>query len=199
MELGQDYAIRQIAPSDKVKSFKTGSPQAQPLGKFLVDDAVDLHQQSISKTYVAVCLSEKDGVLVENMDATVLGYITVTCSEIDIRNGHALADAPAAMRYNSLPALKIARLCVDHRRRGEKIGEELLNLALAIATDQIAPTAGCRFLVTDSKQDAIRFYLKNGFTLLDTPENRQKDTPIMFLDILPHIREAEEAARTEGD
>ena len=92
----------------------------------------------------------------------------------------------AAMQMlNSLPAIKIARLAVDSRFRSNAIGENLISHALSIAIEQIAPAVGCRFMITDAKQQAVDFYLKQGFILLDTEDNKLRDEPIMFFDLLP--------------
>jgi len=42
---------------------------------------------------------------------------------------------------------------------------------------------GCRFLILNAKPDSIGFYVKQGFTLLETEENKKTETPIMWLDI----------------
>ena len=59
----------------------------------------------------------------------------------------------------------------------------LIDLALGIAKDRISSAAGCRFLVVDSKQDAVEFYQKRGFTLLGTQANLMRSDPILFIDL----------------
>lgn len=185
MEVGVDYTIRELQPSDRLKNFSTGDVAFQALKTFLLKQACDFHTANIAKTYVAVKLcASSDGILVERADLGVLGYMTLTCSEIDIHNGYTVEDCPYANQYDSLPAVKIARLAVDHRYRGQRIGDAFVALAIAIASDVIAPVIGCRFVVTDAKPEAVRFYGKAGFTLLDTEINRISDTPVMFVDIL---------------
>ena len=167
-----------------MKSFSTGHASFAPLKNFLIKQAFDFHSGNIAKTYVAVKLqASDDGQMVEAPDLGVLGYMTLTCSEIDIRNGYTVEDCPYANRYESLPAVKIARLAVDQRYRGQRIGDKFVALAIAIASDVIAPIIGCRFVVTDAKTEAVNFYNKVGFTLLDTETNRAAETPVMFVDI----------------
>jgi hypothetical protein len=50
-------------------------------------------------------------------DKTIIGFVTLTCSEIDLQNGYDLADCSYANNYEFLPAVKIARLAVDARYR----------------------------------------------------------------------------------
>lgn len=175
MEKGEDYEIREVLPTDPVGRFKGGSEENQPLKAFLKNQAIDFHNSSVAKTYVAV--STVDSSL------NIHGFITLICSEIDIRNGYTVEDCPYARRYENLPAVKIARLATDARCRGKGVGKDLVSLAVAIAKEEIAAVVGCRFLITDSKQGAITFYQDQGFTMLDTEENRANATPIMFMDL----------------
>lgn len=185
MEIGVDYIIRELQPDDRLNSFKTGDSAFAPLKSFLRNQALDFHAGNIAKTYVAIKLQQADdGQFVEDGKMGVLAYLTLTCSEIDIRNGYTVEDCPYANRYESLPAVKIARLAVDERYRGQGIGEELVALAIAIAVDVIAPVIGCRFVVTDAKSQAVRFYERTGFTQLDTDANCERKTPVMFVDLL---------------
>jgi len=167
------YSIRKLHIEDSINSFKTGNPLFTPLKTFLKNHAKEFQQSHVAQTYVAV------------NENTVLGFITLTCSEIDLRNGYELKDCEHANSYDSLPAIKIARLAVDSRYRGKAIGENLMSHALSLAIEQIAPIVGCRFIIADAKQEAVAFYLKQGFTLLDSEDNKQREEPIMFFDLLP--------------
>ena len=87
--------------------------------------------------------------------------------------------------------MKISRLLVDsrYRRQGDRwadearLGEALVQFALGLAVEQVCPAVGCRFVVVDAKSDAVGFYRKMGFTLLDTQANRARPEPVMFVDL----------------
>ena len=177
MIFGEDFFVRRLTPSDNINGFKTGDAVFQPLKTFLVNQAQEFHQHGIAKTYVAVGIKE---VLADK----ILGFATLIASEIDIRGGYVVDTPEHANRYSSLPAIKLARLAVDSRYRGKHIGEALVDFCLATVAENVAPYVGCRFLVTDSKQPAVGFYEKLGFTLLDTDDNRAGKTPVMFIDLL---------------
>ncbi|OXX71320.1 hypothetical protein B9J87_10755 [Vibrio sp. V19_P1S1T109] len=179
MEFGVDYIVRPILPSDKVNSFKTGNVDLQPLKVFLRNQACDFQDAMIAQTYVCVELSSNE----MKDEGKVIGYLTLTCSELDITNGYVVEDCPYANRYYYLPAVKIARLAVDSRFQGNKLGKALIQLALDIAINDIYPTVGCRFVITDAKPTAVDFYAKEGFTFLDTDENKGRENPIMFIDL----------------
>lgn len=167
------YFIRKLSDKDSVNSFKTGDVSFAPLKLFLKNQAKSFQEHHVAQTYVAV----------DDESDVVIGFITLTCSEIDLRNGYELTDCPHANRYDSLPAIKIARLAVDFRYRGKKIGENLFAHALGIIISNVAPTVGCRFIITDSKKEAVNFYIKQGFILLDTEDNKSLETPVMFFDL----------------
>jgi len=46
------------------------------------------------------------------------------------------------------------------------------------------PNIGCRFIVVDSKQDAVDFYRRLGFTTIEADGDNNSDTPIMYLDLV---------------
>ena len=179
MELGVDFVVRPLSENDSVNSFKTGNPAFLPLKNFLKNQAKSFQQAMVAQTYVCVELDAEG-----NESNKVIAYITLTCSEIDLRNGYELNDCEHANQYDSLPALKVARLAVDNRYHGNGLGALLVSLATAIAIDEIAPSIGCRFVVTDAKKEAVNFYLKQGFTILDTKDNLEAPEPVMFVDLL---------------
>ncbi|WP_368773611.1 GNAT family N-acetyltransferase [Mesorhizobium sp. M7A.F.Ca.MR.362.00.0.0] len=81
--------------------------------------------------------------------------------------------------------MKIARLAIDDRHAGKKLGLALVEFALGIAKTNICPMVGCRFAIVDSKEKSVGFYEKCGFTLLDTADNRALEHPFMYLDLHP--------------
>ncbi|AUZ85138.1 GNAT family N-acetyltransferase [Methylophaga nitratireducenticrescens] len=169
--------IRKIQTEDPTR-ISSGSSCFQPLSSFLKRDAKNCQNSHIATTYVIGRTDPgKDTII------SVLGYITITNSEIDVQDTYALDDCPHADRYDSLPAVKIARLLVstDYRKYG--LGRNLLNFVLALVMDEIVPRVGCRFIIVDAKEEAISFYEKMGFSFLDTDTNRGKKEPIMFLDL----------------
>jgi len=178
MELGTDFFVRPIEVTDSVNHFKTGNPAFLPLKSFLKNQAKDFQESMVAQTYVCIEIDEKG-----KEDGRVIAYITLTCSEIDLRESYKLEDCAYANKYDSLPAVKIARLAVDSRFQKHGLGAILVDLTIAIAIDEIAPMIGCRFVVTDAKQEALEFYKKQGFTLLDTEGNQNASEPVMFMDL----------------
>ncbi|SJM93923.1 Acetyltransferase, GNAT family [Crenothrix polyspora] len=171
-----DYYIRKLEATDSVQNFKTGNPSFLPLKTFLQKQAKQFQQSSIAQTYVAVM-----------NDKTIIGFVALTCSEIDLQNGYELTDCSHANHYEFLPAVKIARLAVDSRYRNFSVGSTLVGYAIALIRDKIAENVGCRFVVTDAKTEEVDFYLKQGFIVLDSEGNQSTEHTLMFLD-LAHLK-----------
>lgn len=167
--------IRSIQPGDVLSGLSTGGdPDIKPLKTFLRRHAANYHVTNVAKTYAAF--------LPANPKKAV-GYITLVCGEIatdpQLSNGDGFP-------YDHYPAVKIARLAVNSDLRGSGIGYQLTLLALGIVKEEICPRVGCRFVVLDAKQASIPFYVRQGFVLLDTPDNLKREHPVMFLDLNKH-------------
>jgi N-acetylglutamate synthase-like GNAT family acetyltransferase len=75
-------------------------------------------------------------------------------------------------------------LAVANRYRSSCIGSTLVDYAIALIRDKIAENVGCRFVVTDAKSEAVVFYEKQGFVLLDSEGNQSTEHHLMFLDLV---------------
>jgi predicted N-acetyltransferase YhbS len=167
--------IRQIKPSDRVTGLSLGNEAFTPLKIFLQNTAQKYESQSLSRTYAAF-LSDT---------GKVVGYITLVCGEVVTENGDEplIQEEELGYPYKHYPAVKIARLAVDRRVGGIGLGRYLVKLALGQAKNIICPAVGCRFVVVDSKTESVNFYQKCGFTLLDTPANKNRKAPVMWIDL----------------
>lgn len=168
--------LREIQPGDICAGLSLGHANYVPLKTFLRRDANRYHQQNVAKTYVMVDASNPP---------IVWAYISLMCSVIaltDLSDEHLPEDIDE-YRYPDFPAIKIARLAVDRRMRRKDIGRTLIQFAMSVAKDRIMPAIGCRFLVVDSKQESIDFYLQCGFTLLKTEKNLVSDHPLLYVDL----------------
>lgn len=176
MAAPENLAIRSLRPGDIVRRLRLGAEDLQPLNTFLRRHSKQYDQHSIARTYVLV--DEKDA----EQDGTIWGYITLVASEVATtdQNAPPVDHWPASY---SLPGIKLARMAVDQRLQGRGLGKSLLAYAAGLAKDKVCPAIGCKLLVTDAKRSAVSFYEKRGFTMLDTDENRAKNSPVMFIDI----------------
>lgn len=172
---GLELEIRKIEPGDRLTGLSLGDQAFTPLKTFLQRHAQKYQAQSLARTYAAFRGDTK----------RVVGYITLVCGEVVTEEqGASLVQEPGLeFLYDHYPAVKIARLAVDRRYAKAGLGRFLVNLALGQAKRVICPTVGCRFVVVDSKVQSITFYEKCGFTMLDTQLNRDRESPVMWVDL----------------
>ena len=168
-----NFDLRPIASNDRLNGLSLGDEKFTPLKIFLQRHAKTLEAQSLARTYGLFAAG----------DSKILGYITLVCREIVADADEVNLTTDPAYRYRHYPAVKIARLAVDKSVRKNGLGKLLIELALGIAKDRISPAVGCRFIVVDSKQEAVEFYQKRGFTLIGTEANRKRSDPILFIDL----------------
>jgi len=147
-----------------------GKAEYVPLKTFLTKHAKSYHQENIAKTFVIV----EQGI----KSPSVLGYITLICSEIECAGNAAIE----TNKYSRSPAVKIARLAVHQDFQNNHYGKALVQWAIANVIENIMPNTGCRFLVVDSKKASVRYY-EQRFTLLDTDSNRKSNHPVLFIDL----------------
>jgi ribosomal protein S18 acetylase RimI-like enzyme len=169
-----DLDIRLIQEGDRLTGLSLGDAAFVPLKIFLQRHALEYERQSLSRTYAAFQVEPEK----------VRGYVTLVCGEVVTDDGNGGLIEGVDYRYRQYPAVKIARLAVDRSlQRKAGLGRQLVDLALGIAKHEVCPSVGCRFVMVESKQNAVKFYEKCGFTMLDTPENRERGEPVMFVDL----------------
>ncbi len=122
------------------------------LNDYLAKTAFQHSEKGLSKTFVAVD---------ENVPFEVVGFFTLTLSEIDY---HLLPEAVAKkLPRTVLPVIKLARLAIAKSQQGRGIGKALLFEALSRAY-QVYQLVGAVALFVDAKDaQAAMFYQKFGF------------------------------------
>lgn len=166
-----ELELRPIEPGDRLTGLSIGDPEFQALKRFIQQHAKRYHDNNLARTYGLFSDTPK-----------LVGYITLVCGEVET-SGIAQVGDELGYRYPHFPALKIARLLIDARLRGQDWGRQLVQFAVGTAKGVICPVAGCRFVVVDAKKASVGFYERCGFTMLDTADNRQRAAPVMFLDL----------------
>lgn len=83
---------------------------------------------------------------------------------------------PREKQYSSYPAVMIGRLGVSKNFQDQHLGSQVLDFIKGWLVDPEYRT-GCRFLLVDSynKPENIRFYSRNGFTLLFSTEEQERE------------------------
>jgi predicted N-acetyltransferase YhbS len=159
--------------TDQVSRFRLLDAENVPLVRFIRRDALKSAKANLTQTYVAKLQG----------NPKVLAYVSVMCAEVAFEQSYSITDKVGADRYEYQPAIRIARLAVDEATQKSGLGRVLVRFVIGIAQQSIQPLVGCRFVLLDAKTGSVTFYERMGFRLLDTDANRNKETPLMFLDL----------------
>jgi ribosomal protein S18 acetylase RimI-like enzyme len=155
-----------------IKGFRTDAkkPEEVELRDFLIEDAIDNQEMEISSTYL----------FFHNPSNKLAGYVTVLSDAVRIHGTHlGKAFSDQGVPYKTLPAMKIARMCVDEGFKRKGIGTNMLLFAMGrlVAVNE---HCGCRFLIVDAKRDAIHFYKRFSFQVL---KEKEKGTLPLYYDM----------------
>jgi GNAT superfamily N-acetyltransferase len=148
---GAELEIRPLAPEDDRTGFSCGHADLDRFFEhYAGQNQFKLH---LAVTYVAV------------RTGGILGFVTVAPSSIERRT---LPNARLRKRLPNypVPVLRLARLGVDARARGEGIGKALVGHVFRLALAQ-RDLLGCVGVVTDAKPEAVGFYEGLGFQPLE--------------------------------
>ena len=163
-----EATIRPLERSDARRGFSSGSPLHDRYVREFAWQNQQRHHLAV--TYVAV----------DDLTHGVLGYVTVSASEVmsDARGGV----APRSFG-GSVPALRIGCLAVDRRAQGHGLGTALLTHALKVALAQ-AVLSGCAAVLVEATPGAEGYYERFGFTPIAAIEGasavRPRPTPMLL-------------------
>lgn len=198
---GYDFSLIRLETEEeflhkKIQDFDCGK---QDLTDFFREDALPHHKELFATTYflqparateeniihpVALVSFLNDSLRVEDIDTSksTQPFIKKLKKKIPFKK----------RGYKSFPAVKIGRLGVLNKHKGENFGTILLNLTKEFFVTN--NKTGCRLLTVDAYNDpeersdkyplgkTINFYLKNGFEFL-TQDDMQEKTRIMWFDL----------------
>lgn len=144
--------ILPLSPHHDRQGFDCGET---PLNLFLQQHARQSAGKRISRTFVAVA---------DEQSPEILGYHTTLVTTLEV------AHVPGRISKAAIPALLLARLAVDTRSQGQRLGEFLLLDVLRRAVI-ISEQTGLYAVVLDALTDRAKsFYLRYGFReLIDDP------------------------------
>lgn len=171
----RELALSLLDPADSslLNGFSCGD---EDLDGFLRDDAARLQVENVAKTYVS--LDPSTGELV--------GYFSLLNDAIHLMTSEKRRLGLASTDHPIVPAIKIARLGVDERRKGGGVGRFLVRCAFAI-TREVAESTGCRLLTVDAYPNARSFYERLGFIPNRSPNYRDREHPSLRLDVFGRV------------
>lgn len=143
--------IRALRRSDDRGSFESGDEALDHYFRRYAGQNQFRHHLGVS--YVAV------------EEGCILGFATVSPGTLDaeqLPSGRRMPPYP-------IPVLRVARLAVDRAARGRGIGKALIRFCVELA-ERMQDEYGCIGLLVDVKKDAVDFYGRLGFVVLDVIE-----------------------------
>lgn len=142
-----------LTPAHDCSAFSCGKP---PLNKYIKKYALVNQENEISRTYVTT------------RENRVVGYYSLAFGSIS--HEEATQKIKDELPQYPIPIILLARLAVDGREKGNRLGEGLLKDAL-LRTVQAADIGGLRAMLTHAKdEEAKSFYEKYGFESSPTNE-----------------------------
>lgn len=111
---------------------------------------------------------------IAEVEGCIAGFVTISSGEMTTEQLQSvtkkrLPDYP-------IPVLRMARMAVDERHQGLRLGERLLQMVLELAAD-MRNRFGCVGVVVDAKPKAVAYYERYGFIRLETVAGELGDRP----------------------
>jgi len=130
----------------------------QILVDYLTQYAYKHSNEGLYKTYTFLTSKE-----------AIAAYISFSITNIEGSDAKSYLDVPIGLNY-PIPALKITRLLTSDEYTNLGIATRLLFLADILAF-LLSNQIGCKAIVVDAKKDAVSFYERNGFDMLNNEDD----------------------------
>jgi len=174
------FAIEKLNPDHHIAGFNGDNANEYTL--FLKQDALKHQETHISNTFV----------LVEIESRAIAAYISLIADAVTLQDEEKARLLLPDISFETLPALKIAKLAVDQDFRETycRLGSLMIDFSRSVADQCNERLIACRVLTTDADIEYDKslplFYEKNGFTALHSKRYTKKTRTLpMWTDIYP--------------
>ncbi len=190
----KDLAFKKINPRHDscIGSFESFQ---EDLVEYLKEDALHSQNLCIANTFLVFDKFNLESFRQKKEKLALLRYVSILTDSLRLDSELKVHFRNKDIHYNSLPALKIGRLCVDDKYRGSSIGKCIIAWIIDRAY-YLNQNVACRFITLDAKRhqgkdkDSYGFYKKCNFQVLKTKnktdleiaEQKSGQTP-MYLDV----------------
>lgn len=152
--MSYDFIFRSIVdvPKAELEAFQCTEDD---LRVFLIEDAFDFNESSITKTTVVTLPGS----------AEIVGYFSLSADAVQLSDGEAFhLSLPFKAPTSFFPAVKITKLAVATRFQGNGLGSQLIDSIMGLAF-HMSDAIAVRLLTVDAlnKPDVLRFYTRNRF------------------------------------
>ena len=172
----QALLIRRLNKNDKRDQFESGNIHLDRFFRLYAGQNQFKHYIGI--TYVA------------ELNGEIVGFVSVSGGEI-LSDDLSKTQKQRLPNY-PLPILRIARLAVSIKYQNLGIGKQLLKSMFKLAIE-LKNTSGCVGITVDGKEEAISFYEKLGFELMEVTNGELPEFPVPASMFLP-LKLIEEAS-----
>lgn len=162
--------IRKIQEGETIQSFDCGDPE---LNDFLLYSAHDYRESLLAVSYIYE--ENKDIVAYFSLSNDSLSYSDFIEKRLFNKINRRINNSKRMRQY---PAMKIGRFAVNKDLNKKGIGSSLLDIIKYSLINN--PQSGCRFITVDAYNNAIDFYLKNGFTMINEFQSNRNTQPMFF-------------------
>lgn len=163
-----------LTPEHEIKPFDCGDSD---LNEFFLKDSLNYQKELLAVTYI-----------LENTDETVAFFsifndkITILDTDTKSKWKRLIQKAmPTGKRMKSYPAMKIGRLGVSEKYKGQNYGTTILDYLKNLFINN--NRTGCKFITVDAYDQSLGFYEKSKFEYL-TEIDKGKDTRLMYFDLV---------------
>ena len=167
-----EIKLIRLTSEHKIKPFDCGDDD---LNDFLLNSAKNYSEQLFAVTNILETETETVAFFSLFNDKVALQDFEGTTAWNRFRKKY-----PNAKRIQSYPAMKIGRLAVSEKYKGNGIGRDIIGyLKQQFISDN---RTGCRYITVDAYTDSLEFYQKCDFNFL-TPKDNDDETRLMYFDL----------------
>ena len=165
------HTLRKLEEGETLNSFNCGDAE---LDEFILSKASEYRKTLLAVSYV---LEENENPIAyfslsnDNLSAEIFESKTNFNRQMRKRFVN-------EKRRKHFPAVKIGRLAVDLNSDKKGVGSALLYTIKYTLIDN--QKSGCRFITVDAYNNAIGFYEKNGFVMVNDFDPEKRTQPMYF-------------------
>ena len=119
----------------------------EDLNDFIYNDALNHLHEDLAVTYLCM------------INEVIVGFVSISSASVKINKRD---KKKMKFKYHEFPSVKIGRLAIDKRFRGQGIGSFLIRWIFGKCED-ISREIGMRFVSVDVYDKSVNFYKKNSF------------------------------------
>ncbi|MFZ0598617.1 MAG: GNAT family N-acetyltransferase [Flavobacterium sp.] len=181
-----DYSLIKLKANTLINNFNCGDDKDDAdLNDFLFSKAKYYSSELLATTYI-----------LEDKTSTVAYYSifndSLTIEESNFNSKNALKKFLSNLvshpkrHLKNIPAIKIGRLAVSKDKKGQRIGEKIIDFIISFSIDHNTNCA-CKLITVDTYKKSLGFYEKMGFIYL-SDKDKNEDTRQVFLDLTPVLK-----------